>query len=505
MRRLSSETQLTKPLHDVVAERLILSSILAHGNVVYHDIASVIKERDFYAPENKFLYTVLTDLIVKDGILKPNVASICAKAHAIDSQLSNRFQLGDYVIALAQDSVSPDNVKPFVQRVGRFGLTRNLKQTLLESIDSLDQIQGNENILQILAKAEAPFTNFTTSLIQDDDIVTLSDFASGYAQHLAEQKPSARGIQTGYRLFDHYVGGGFRAPGIHMVAARAKGGKSFFALNVANNITKTNIPVLYLDTELTKELTLDRFLSLATGVDRSIIETGQFSTNPATSKQVLSIAKGITDSKQPFDYYNISGRHHDEWISIMRRWIMKRVGFDANGNTKPCLIILDYLKLMNLNDSGNFQEHQYLGQIMTDLHNFCVKYQIPMLAMCQLNRDGITKEDQSVISGSDRIIWLCSSFSLMKNKSPEDLASDPPQNGNKKLIVIATRFGAGNMDGEYINLHCDLAKSEIREGELNTNPSRPRLGSTPAVTTPRKETINMITGEVLDEDDKIII
>ena len=473
---LSSNTPLNN-LADPISERLVLSAILEHGQVVYHDVAAVLKEHSFHSPENRFLYSILTDMIVNDNISKPTLAAICAKAQSLDSKTANRFQIGDYVLALGEDSIPPDNLKPFLNKVQRLGMARNLRECLYSGINSLNNVKGNESILNIIAQAEEPFSNFTVNLIQEDDVVCLSEHLLPYIEHLAANKPSAKGIPTGMPLYDHYIGGGLWGPGVHMFAARSKVGKSFLGLNIANHVTNNGIPILYLDTELTKNMTLERWAALTTKVPRNTIETGQFGENAILTDKIKAVAETIYGTKQPFDYFNISGKNHQEWISIMRRWVMKRVGFDDNGNIKPCLIILDYLKLMDLSSMGDVAEFQYLGQVMTDLHNFCVKYNLPILAFAQLNRDGITKEDQSIISGSDRIIWLCSSFTLLKNKTPEDYASDPPQNGNKKLVIIATRSGTGSSDGEYINLKCDLARSEIIEGNLNTANSRPTLGN----------------------------
>lgn len=130
---------------------------------------------------------------------------------------------------------------------------------------------------------------------------------------------------------------------------------------------------------------------------------------------------------------------------------------------------------MNLEDS-NHQEYQYIGQILTDLHNFCIKYNLPILAGCQLNREGIDREDQGTLSASDRINWLASSVTLLKNKTDVDYASSPVTDGNKKFVIVKSRFGPGTGDGEYINLKCDLARSLIIEGETNLNVRKNKKG-----------------------------
>ena len=137
----------------------------------------------------------------------------------------------------------------------------------------------------------------------------------------------------------------------------------------------------------------------------------------------------------------------------MRRWIIQTVGFDENGRTNNCLIIYDYLKLMSADSINNsVQEFQALGFQITSLHNFCVEYDCPCLSFVQLNRDGITKESTDVVSGSDRLIWLCTSFSIFKNKSDEEIAEDGDEYGNKKLVPIVARHGPGLSDRDYISM-----------------------------------------------------
>jgi hypothetical protein len=111
----------------------------------------------------------------------------------------------------------------------------------------------------------------------------------------------------------------------------------------------------------------------------------------------------------------------------------------------------------------NIQEYQALGFQITSLHNLSVKLDFACLSFIQLNRDGITKEDTSVASGSDRLIWLCTSFSIFKEKSAEELAEDGPHGGNRKLVTLKARHGPGLLDGNYINQRMDGAFSRLTE------------------------------------------
>lgn len=114
--------------------------------------------------------------------------------------------------------------------------------------------------------------------------------------------------------------------------------------------------------------------------------------------------------------------------------------------------------------SQDLKEYQVLGFMMTALHNFATRYKVPIVAFVQLNRDGITKESTDTASGSDRIVWLCSNFSIFKRKSDEEIAEDGPISGNRKLIPIISRHGGGLDDNDYINCHMKGWCAKISEG-----------------------------------------
>ena len=166
----------------------------------------------------------------------------------------------------------------------------------------------------------------------------------------------------------------------------------------------------------------------------------------------------------PYTYASVAGAPFEQIMNIIKRWIMQDVGTDENGRTNECVVVYDYLKLMSSTSiTNNIQEYQALGFQITSLHNLAVKYDFPCLAFVQLNRDGITKESTDAVSGSDRLIWLCTSFSIFKAKSPEELAEDGPNAGNRKLVPIVARHGAGLDDGNYINMQMQGEYTRLTE------------------------------------------
>ena len=286
-----------------------------------------------------------------------------------------------------------------------------------------------------------------------------------YLDFLMENKCDQIGVPTGFARYDASIGGGLRRKCVDLVSARPKVGKSVFADNVALNVANQGVPVLMLDTEMSKEDHLNRIISNLSGVPINEVATGSFTDD---DEKTISVKGAIDQIKDiPYTYISVAGAPFEQIMNAIKRWIMQEVGQDESGRTNECVVIYDYLKLMSSSSiTNNLQEYQALGFQITSLHNLSVKYDFPCLSFVQLNRDGITRETTDTVSGSDRLIWLCTSFSIFKIKAPEELAEDGPNAGNRKLVPVVCRHGPGMEDGNYINMR--MLGDHARLDELRT-------------------------------------
>ena len=122
-------------------------------------------------------------------------------------------------------------------------------------------------------------------------------------------------------------------------------------------------------------------LASLSGVEINKITTGRFAESEIEKEKVLEAKQKLKEI--PYHYISIAGESFENILSQMRKWIYQDVGFDENGQTKDCLIVYDYLKLMGSEGiSSAMQEYQVLGFQITKLHNFVVKYDGSMLGVC---------------------------------------------------------------------------------------------------------------------------
>jgi replicative DNA helicase len=452
-------------LCDLAAERAVLAGIFQYGENAYLDIADIVQETSFTIDSNNIIFKCLKTLC--DSNQSPiDIASIYSVAQELGfSHILSKKEETQHLKAIIDFPVSLDNVRKFAAKIRKLEIARLLRKQLEETQDKILEVTGNEPISSIIGIAEDSIFNFT-SLLNDTDSgpEKMGSSIEEYIQSLEENKVDQVGIPTGFPTYDLAIGGGLRKGTINVIGARPKTGKTLLSDNMGINVAKLGVPVLNMDTEMNKEDHIHRILAMLTEIEINNIETGKFSDSPDKKNKITKAAQELKDMK--LYHKSIAGKPFEDQLAIMRRWLVKEVGLNDNGTAKDCVIFYDYLKLMDSSGiSQDLKEYQLLGFMMTSLHNFAVRYKVPIVAFIQLNRDGITKESTDSASGSDRIIWLCSNFSIFKRKSDEEIAEDGPDNGNRKLVPLISRHGGGLDDNDYINCYMKGWCAKITEGK----------------------------------------
>lgn len=467
-------------LADPAAERAVLAGICAYGQDAYLDVADIVQDTSFTVDSNSIIFKCLKALC-ENNQTTIDIASIYSIAQEIGvSHILSKKEETQHLKAVIDFPVSLDNVRKFAAKIRKLEIARLLRKQLELAQEKILDITGNETISSIVGIAEDSIFNFSSLLVDSDTgPEKIGDSLQEYVDQLELNKIDQVGIPTGFPIYDQSIGGGLRKGTVNVIAARPKTGKTLLSDNMGANIAQRGIPVLNMDTEMTKEDHIHRLLAMLTEIEINSIETGKFGESP---DQKMKINKAIETMKNSKLYHkSIAGKPFEDQLSIMRRWLVKEVGLNPDGTAKDCVIFYDYLKLMDsAGISQDMKEYQVLGFMMTSLHNFAVRYKIPVVAFIQLNRDGITKESTDTASGSDRIIWLCSNFTIFKRKSDEEIAEDGPGNGNRKLVPLISRHGGGLDDNDYINCHMKGWCAKITEGktklEINSNSSKKQDG-----------------------------
>lgn len=484
-------------LKNVASERAVLAGLFQHGRESLIEVELFINEDSFTLEQNKVLYRCIHHSL--KSAEKAGYTDILSSAQTLGlGEYVEKNDVLKHISGIMNTPINIDNIADHAKRLKRLEFARNIQSKLRDIYTGLNKVTGDESINEILSVAETPIQEICLSYIKEDELSPkgIGDGIDEYMDHLRENKGKSIGITTGFNAFDAAIGGGLRRKCVDLIAARPKTGKSCLADNIALHVAKTHkIPVLMLDTEMSKQDHIARLLANLSETEINDISSGKVFDNPEKRDKIIQGSKLLKDL--PYDYISIAGRPFEETLSIAKRWLIKKVGYDENGNLNDCLIIYDYLKLMASNSiNNNLAEFQVLGFQITALHNFCVENDCPCLSFVQLNRDGITKETTDVVSGSDRLVWLCTSFSIFKDKTEEERVTDGLMSGNKKLIPVVSRHGPGIQDEGYICLQMDGKYARVRE--IGTIRSIKRNENSPQGGFPNQEYNNQAQ---VDEED----
>lgn len=449
------------------AERTVLAGIFHYGAEAYFDTCDIVTPKTFTIEENQVIYKCIKHIYDQDIQAKIDIPSIYAAANTLElSFFFDKIKNAQYLQSVATFPVQLTNCRKHAQLIRKLEIANLLGQQLLTANDELKELTGEETLSHILGIPENAIFNFAKLLNHEDSYAHLGADLEEAVIHAMDNPIDQLGISTRYERYDRSLGGGLE-PGLHVIAARPKAGKSTLARSIGWNVALSDIPTLYLDTEMMKYDQQARIIAMITGNAYKDIKTGKVGCIPGERNKVIDTARLI--KSKPFYYKNIGSMPaFEEQVALIRRWIQKEVGLNHDGTAKPAFIIYDYLKLLETSQLKTAAEYQAIGFMATTLTNIATRYSIPILAFVQLNKDGIDKEGSGVVAQSDRIEWFCSSLFIFKKKSVEEIAQDGSQNGNRKLLKVVSRFSGDEENGDYINYQLEGYNSRLIERSMHS-------------------------------------
>jgi replicative DNA helicase len=201
--------------------------------------------------------------------------------------------------------------------------------------------------------------------------------AAAYNERMAIANGEITFISTGFRSLNDIVYG-YGKGDLIIIAARPSMGKSAFALSSAVNIAQTQIPVGIFSLEMSAEQLALRAVSLTADIPMSSLMRMNVD---ADNIRIPDGFAGI--SELPIyldDMPGLSLANFEEKISSMISTYGVSIAF------------IDYLQLID--ERSTRSREQEIGKISRSLKKLAKTYQIPVVALAQLNRDVDKRPDK---------------------------------------------------------------------------------------------------------------
>lgn len=419
-------------INSLESESGVIATLFHHPDFYFY--SEHLLPNHFTDKENQCVYTAVAGL-VKSGIFTIDSYNIieylnsseATRKFASELSIDKLNELMDMSDVLVRHTV--EEYKMLVSNVVDAAFRRDAFH-VLEECQVMCYRGNEENIEQrIYDVIDEIMTDYSTS----NDIPEYKDVIDSCWDEIQSRQGSGyAGIPFKFKTLNEFA---TIEPGeLFIFAAEAKQGKSMMLLNCAIDLLKKDLAVLYLDSELNTRLFTARVLAHLSGIEYKRLVSGNYSPEEFTKIQA---AKEWMKSRK-FTHIYIPMFDQQSIYTAVKK-VKHTQGLDV--------LIVDYFK--GSGDGDAFDSYQELGRFVDMVKNkICGEMQICGIGAAQATVNG-------KVADSAKIGRNASTIAMIQDKTPEELAADGPECGNKKLRVVLNRNGMQHASGEYIDLMFD--------------------------------------------------
>jgi len=444
-------------LYSLQVEKHALAGLMRNPES-FADVDRFVSDKDFYVDVHQTIFNCIKNTIVSNE--KLDKVLLAQKIKNLGISFKSDINIFEYIDSLSFVPVSPEGTVASYQELAKFRVLRDLSQNT-DKIKAHIEKNVNEPLEKTISEIDSIYGKPIELLTSQQEEENLFSGLLDLAEERGNNPQEEVGYSTPFLEFNRLYGG-YRKKNLYVIASRAKSGKSTFLNHLASEMSKThNMPVLFLDTEMSTQETQFRAIAAKTGVPMWYIESGNWRKNAAMTIKVRKVLSEISQYKVFHRY--VGNKSLDEIKSICRRWRLKNAGRDGK-----CMIVFDYIKAVE-KLSGGQQEYQLMGDKVDTLKQLSQELDLPIITAVQNNRSGITTnksvadiiDDESSVGVSDRITWYASCVHILRRRVEEEIVLDTPESGTHKLIELVARFQGRDAAG-----HQDLIKRQFPDGKV---------------------------------------
>ena len=297
------------------------------------------------------------------------------------------------------------------------------------------------------------------------DVVSSLDMASGWLEYYDKvvKNPDFAFCKSGYSSLDRMLGGGMFRKGMYIIGARPGMGKTTLGINIAENIAKSGKEVLFVSMEMDKIQIMAKRIAITGGISYTKLMGGKLC--DAGAAEAIETADML--SERPFKLVDKS------------KMTVVDIGRLARQLKDVSAVVVDYLGLIKSEDvKSNKPRYEEMTEISADLKALAKLLGIPIIVLCQLNRENASTTDKrpqlqhlrdsgAIEQDADGVILLHRPEYYSKDKLDDGYV--PPDVEAIELIVAKNRHGETGL----VKLSWRGVTGQIREFDnRNEEPGR---------------------------------
>lgn len=438
---------------DTQAEAGVIATLVYHPEFILH--TDYLRPAYFYNVENGCIYWAIQELYKNgvDTIDAINITNMLNSNRAVKKKIE-QYNLTDMqsFINMSQYAArhTIEEYKLLVNNVVTMSFKRDLYKKTLEIQSSCFNSEADLGKLNTLVNEE--INGLTEKYITSSEIELLGVKVDDLWNEICSRRTDEGiyGLPSKFSLLNEYFS--YEPTELVLLKARMKRGKSMFFLNEAVHKIRNGVPTLYIDTEMSTRVFLERMLANISGVPIRKIKTGKYDSR---EEKLLNDARAFI-KKAPFVHMYLPQVTDDE-IYTIHKVLKYKIGLEFS--------IFDYIKMDMISSS---EQYNALGQRTNFLkNNIAGELEIAVLAGAQLNRN-------NQVADSDKMERYVSTSILWREKTSEEIMNDGGLDyGNYALSINLNRNGQQMEEDEYISMSLDGDRMRIEQAKQPVRDENP--------------------------------
>ena len=354
------------------AERSVLGALLLHTDAVVD--VTFLKPEDFYLPKHQQVFQAILATYNARSATDPIVVGEELSRQGKLEEIGGHEQLMD----LMEGVITAAGVVYHSEIVREKAIARRLLETCL---DVARRAYENESeAKELLDEAERKIFEIS-GMDKSGDAVSIADVLQKTFEkidRLRERDGRLTGLATEYYDFDDMTGG--LQPGeLVIIAARPSMGKTTFALNLTERVSKFDKGIAFFSLEMSNQQVIQNMLCCRAQIDGSSMRKGRI-----TDQQYKRLQEEAAKLYETPIFIDDTPGISITQLRAKARRLKQKHGID--------MIVVDYLQLMT--GGGRFESRQQeISAISRGLKSVARELSVPVLALSQLNRDVENRDD----------------------------------------------------------------------------------------------------------------
>lgn len=413
-----------KEYYNIECEEVLLGTIIT-SNVYFKGVRSILKAEYFYSDDNQKIFRELSDKLIRGK----QCNAITLKDFFTDN-IDGGYQYLKFLMNRASAIV---DLKEYAQKISELWQKREIQDEILNLKLNKD---GDEIISSLINKLNGLRIGYDVqkTLTADEIIDEIDELDRNF---------TAKPVPTGFPTLDKMMNGGLNKKQLTILGARPSLGKTTMGQNIILNAQRRGFDSLFISLEIDKRQVLLKFLSMMAKVDGYKIQTKTY--DQGDMQRIIEAKKQLKEMNLRVN--DTCGLDYMKIDEIVRQ---------AKDTGNLDLVLVDYVQIINSIDARWKNKTDLIKEATTHLKQIAIKYDVAVLALCQINRQGVQDGKQPSLTdlkGSGGIEEDADVVIILHREQAGENESGTYSNDGK-LIIAKNRFGMTNtvpiiFDGRY--------------------------------------------------------